>query len=337
MANMGEKVPNRQAVGVRLEVRRRALIAACVAIALSVSLANGQAPDPAGQHPATHAAPIDFHLAIVDENGASVPSAQITLTPAAGKPLQGETDYAGRKDFSAVAPGVYTLHITKEGFFAVTQTGIHAGEVASADITLHHTREFPEQINVVYSPPAIDLAKTQSSETFTSEEIINLPFPVDRDIRYTLPFLPGVLQDATGQLHVNGSSTRMVFDQIDGFNASDPSSGLFPTRVSVDSLRSVDVAGSRYSTEYGKGSGGVLSVRTGTGDDHWRLTGTDFIPGLSSKRGLTVNNWTPRLMTSGPIRKGKAWFMDALGGEFASVDLYRTARRRRSQQRVAWQ
>src|SRR5581483_10121422 len=28
------------------------------------------------------------------------------------------------------------------------------------------------------------------------------------------------------------------------------------------------------------------------------------------------SNWTPRLMTSGPIVKGKAWFMDALEGEF---------------------
>jgi hypothetical protein len=315
MANMGGDVPKRQALGVGLEALRRASTAACFAIAISVGVANGQAPGPASQQPAPSAAAIEFHIAVVDENGAAVASAQITLTPAAGTPIQSETDYAGRKEFSAVTPGVYTLRVAKEGFFAVTQTGIQVGEVASADITLHHTREFPEQVNVVYSPPAIDPAKTQSSENFTSEEIINLPFPIDRDIRYTLPFLPGVLQDATGQLHVNGSSTRMVFDQIDGFNVSDPSSGLFPTRVSVDSLRSVDVAGSRYSTEYGKGSGGVISLRTATGDDHWRLTGTDFIPGLTGKRGLTVNNWTPRLMTSGPIRKGKAWFMDALDGE----------------------
>jgi hypothetical protein len=252
----------------------------------------------------------------VDENGAAVAAARLNLTPYKGMPLMGETDYAGRKEFSAIPSGTYTLHIEKEGFFAFNQAGIHVGEVSAVEVTLHHTREFPEQVNVVYSPPAIDPAKTQSSETLSNEEIINLPFPVDRDIRYSLPILPGVLQDSTGQLHVNGSSTRQVLDQMDGFNVSDPATGQFLTRVSVDALRSVDVAGSRYSTEFGKGSGGVINMRTATGDDHWRLTGTDFIPGISSKRGFTINDWTPRLMTSGPVRKGKAWFMDALEGEF---------------------
>ena len=167
-------------------------------------------------------APVGLHVEVVDENGTAVPSAHITLTPQLGTAVHGETDYAGRKEFSALLPGDYSLQVEKEGFFAVTQPGIAVGEVASAEVTLNHIREFPEQVNVVYSPPAIDPAKTQASHTLNSAEIINLPFPVDRDIRYSLPFIPGVLQDSTGQLHVDGASTRQVYDQIDGFNVSDP-------------------------------------------------------------------------------------------------------------------
>ena len=226
-----------------------------------------------------------LHVAVVDENGTAVPSARITLTPKLGTAVHGETDYAGRKEFSGLLPGDYSLHVEKEGFFAVTQPGIPVGEVASAEVTLNHIREFSEQVNVVYSPPAIDPAKTQASETLSSEQIIDLPFPVTRDIRYALPLLPGVLQDSTGQLHVDGASTRQVYDQIDGFNVSDPATGQFLTRVSVDALRSADVASSRYSTEFGKGSGGVISLRTGMGDDHWRLTGTDPIPGIDGPEG----------------------------------------------------
>ena len=92
--------------------------------------------------------------------------------------MHGETDYAGRKEFSGLLPGDYSLHVEKEGFFAVTQPDIPVGEVASAEVTLNHIREFSEQVNVVYSPPAIDPAKTQASETLNSEEIIDLPFPV---------------------------------------------------------------------------------------------------------------------------------------------------------------
>ena len=78
-----------------------------------------------------------------------------------------------------------------------------------------------------------------------------------------------------------------MYDQIDGFNVSDPATGQFLTRVSVDALRSADVASSRYSTEFGKGSGGVISLRTGMGDDHWRVTATDFIPGFRTGRAST--------------------------------------------------
>ncbi len=257
-----------------------------------------------------------LHLAVVDENGAAVPSAHITLTPQQGAPVRGETDYAGRKEFAGLTPGAYSLRVEKEGFFAVTGRVIHVGEVANADVRLNHVREFSEQVNVVYSPPAIDPAKTQSSETLTSEDIIDLPYPVTRDIRYALPMLPGVLQDSTGQLHVDGASTRQVYDQIDGFNVSDPATGLFLTRISVDALRSVDVTQSRYSTEYGKSSGGVISLRTSNGDNHWRITGTDPFPGVEDRRGLHVNNWTPRGIASGPIRPGKAWFMDAAELEY---------------------
>jgi hypothetical protein len=285
-------------------------------LALGLSVVAVEAAAPPSQQPVNGQAGVELHVAVVDENGTAVPSAHITLTPQQGTAVHGETDYAGRKEFSGLVAGDYTLHVEKEGFFAVTQPGILVGEVASAEVTLNHIREFSEQVNVVYSPPAIDPVKTQASETLNSEQIIDLPYPVSRDIRYALPMLPGVLQDSTGQLHVDGASTRQVYDQIDGFNVSDPATGTFQTRISVDALRSVDVASSRYSTEFGKSSGGVISLRTSTGDNHWRVTGTDPFPGLDDRRGIHVNNWTPRGIASGPIRKDKAWFMDAAELEY---------------------
>jgi hypothetical protein len=285
-------------------------------VLLGLALPAGVAVASPAQQSVNGTALVELRVAVVDENGTALPSARITLTPKLGTTARGETDYAGRKAFSDLLPGIYSLHVEKEGFFAVTQPEISVGEVASAEVTLNHIREFSEQVNVVYSPPAIDPAKTQASETLNSEEIINLPYPVTRDIRYALPMLPGVLQDPSGQLHVDGASTRQVYDQIDGFNVSDPATGQFQTRVSVDALRSVDVASSRYSTEFGKSSGGIISLRTGTGDDHWRWTATDFIPSLQDRKGIYLNSWTPRGLASGPIRTGKAWFMDALEGEY---------------------
>src|SRR4029078_11210800 len=102
-------------------------------------------------------------------------------------------------------------------------------------------------------------------------EILNLPYPSTRDFRNALPFIPGVLQDPTGQIHVGGSETYQIFDHLDGFNITHPTSGLFDMWVSTDALRSLEVQSSRYSAEYGKGSGGVLGLATGMGDDHYRF------------------------------------------------------------------
>ncbi len=256
-------------------------------------------------------------VTVMDENGVGVRSARVILTHADHADVfRCETDYAGRCELKNLASGLYRLRVEKEGFFAVIMNEIRVGATEGADITLNHQQEFVESVNVVYSPPAIDPVKTAVTENLSASEIVNLPYAVTRDIRYALPLLPGVLQDGFGQIHVDGSSTRQVFDQLDGFNITDPVNGLFNVRVSVDALRSVEVQSSRYPVEFGKGSGGSLSLTTGMGDDRLRFSSTDFFPSLQSRKGIHVKTWTPRATLAGPLRRGKAWFLEALDGEY---------------------
>jgi len=121
---------------------------------------------------------------------------------------RGESDDAGRCEFTNLASGLHHLRVEKEGFYAVSDDQVRVGESESVEVTLNHQQEYVERVNVTYSPPAIDPAKTVASENLGSREIVDLPYTVTRDIRYALPLLPGVLQDVFGQVHVNGSSTR---------------------------------------------------------------------------------------------------------------------------------
>jgi hypothetical protein len=270
--------------------------------------------------PAEPAAPkrsnIQLSITVQDENGVPVPSAHAVLEPSGAPSQSCETDFAGHCEFSHLARGQSDLHVEKEGYFAVAEKGIEAGKVESVEVTLNHQRETVERMNVVYSPPAIDVKKTTSSAKLTGQEIIELPYTVSRDLRFALPMLPEVVQDATGQVHVAGSETRQTFDRLDGFNINAPSSGLLTLRVSVDAVRSMDVETSRSPAEFGKGSGGVLSLTTGMGDNRFRFSSTDMIPSLQSRHGIHINDWTPRLTVSGPIQKGRAWFLLAPEGEY---------------------
>ena len=133
-----------------------------------------------------------------------------------------------------------------------------------------------------------------------------------------LPFIPGVVLDNRQEIHVGGSAGYELFHQLDGFNITHPLTGLLDLRVSPDSLRLIEIDQSRYTAQYGKGSGGVLRLETGMGDDRFRYSATNFTPGISISRGLAFENLTPRFTFSGPIKRGRAWWFEGLSGEYDS-------------------
>jgi hypothetical protein len=252
-----------------------------------------------------------------DENGLAVSLARVDLIQADTQQVErGETNYAGRCLFRGLSAGNYQLVVQKEGFYAERSSKVAVGTVGRTEVTLTRVREVHQRVNVVASPVAIDPAKTTSTRRLSDTEIMNLPFNVPRDIRYALPLIPGIIQDATGQIHINGAPTRQILDQLDGFNITDPASGNFDARVPVDALRSVTVYGSRYPAQYGKYSGGVVDLESGMGDDRFRFSGTDLIPSIATHKGFHVNGWDPHGSISGPIKKGKAWFLMAPESEY---------------------
>jgi hypothetical protein len=262
-----------------------------------------------------------------DENGAPVVSAKVYLYAAnaanTGSPrlvAVWETDFTGRVAMIGVAPGVYQIRVEKQGFYAVKLEGVEVGKAENLEINLEHEQEIRESVDVTSAPPAIDQTRTVASDEIGAREIVNLPYPRRRDFKNMVAYLPRVHQDVTGQLHLNGSASYQVFYALDGFNITHPASGLLELRVSPDALRKIEIQSSRFSAEYGKASGGVLNLTSGMGDDRYRVAATDFAPSAQFIRGVNLDSWTPRLMFSGPIRKGRAWFYSAADAD-VSLDI----------------
>jgi hypothetical protein len=256
-------------------------------------------------------------ISVVDENGVVVDSARVTLVPAdGGTPLHAETDFSGRVEWPNLPAGIYRVTVEKAGFYPVTARTIDLSSVRRVEVTLLHQQEYRERVEVKYTPPAIDPNQTSSTESLSSRDVLNIPYSTNRDYRNILPFIPGVTPGVDGQIHVNGSRSSQIYQRLDGFDISQPVTGLLDLRVSPDALRSIDVIGSRLPADIGKGSGEALSLRSGMGDDHFRFAATDFIPSLQNRKGIHIGSFTPRFNFSGPLRKGKAWFYDAAQGEY---------------------
>jgi hypothetical protein len=256
-------------------------------------------------------------LTVTDENAVPVASAHVVLqAPPPALPLRCLTDSAGRCEFLDLPRGVYELRVEKIGYYALSQSKVQVGIAVSLDVTLTHQQETREVVDVVETVPAIDSAQISSKEDLSAAELVDIPYPGPHDYRNALLFMPGVTPDAFGQAHVAGSETYQTLLLLDGFNVTQPTNGALVVRTSIDSFRSIAVTPSREPAEFGKGSGGVLSLNTRMGNDHFRFNATDFVPAPQDVKGLSLANWTPIYTMSGPIRKGKMWFIDTLDGEY---------------------
>jgi len=242
---------------------------------------------------------------VIDENGAAVAGARVTLAGLA----PAYSDATGRFTLVLSAPGEYVVSAVREGFFVLrNQTVRMAAGANELTLVLNHQREFVEQVEVVYSPPAIDPAQPAARQRLTGIEILQVPFAAAHDLRNALPMLSGVVQDGRGDLHLYGGAADQTYWTLDGFNITDPVSGRLEARVSIDAVRSLDLEAGRYSAATGKGSAGTVDLKTGMGDDRYRFSATNFVPGLEHHKGLVLAKWTPRATVSGPVARGRAWF-----------------------------
>jgi hypothetical protein len=255
-------------------------------------------------------------VAVIDENGVAVASARVLLESPPLPEVRCQTDFTGRCQFPSLPAGSYQLRVEKEGFYATAEPSVQITPSSIIEVTISHQQEVREVVNVVESPPAIDPAQIAAQETVSGLDVINIVYPTTNDYRNALNYIPGVVQDQNGQPHVAGAQTYQTVTLLDGFNVTQPANGQLLVRVSTDAFRSIQVEPAREPAEDGKGSGGVLSLNTGIGDDHFRFFATDFIPSVQDKHGLRFDQFLPLFTFSGPIEKKKVWFYNAFDGEY---------------------
>ncbi|MBV8053323.1 MAG: TonB-dependent receptor, partial [Acidobacteriaceae bacterium] len=258
-----------------------------------------------------------LEVVVTDENGVAVPGAIVQLNSTSTSTfVRCETDFAGKCAFSTLQSQIYEMHVLKQGFYTSAVGGLQPQTTRNLEVTLAHQREIHEVINVQEPAPEINPAQIASREVLTGIDIIDMPYPGTNDYRNVLNFIPGVIEDSSGQPHIAGAETYQTLTLLDGFNVTQPANGLLLVHVSTDAFRSIEVEPGREPAQLGKAAGGVLDLNTGIGDDHFHEIATNFIPSVQNKKGLAFDQWTPRFTFSGPIVKGKAWFFDGLDGEY---------------------
>jgi hypothetical protein len=254
--------------------------------------------------------PGQLQVTVTDQNGQPLALVAVIVQQNDKTLAQERTTPSGSAMLRQLVPGTYKVLVEKQGFYTtvVSKLEIVPGQPVPLEVRLQPVREYKEEVEVTAEPSPIDPEETSSSQSVTATEIANIPYSSTRDYRNVLPYIPGVIADTGGQIHVAGAATQEIQDYLDGFEVSQPVSGALSVRLNPDSLRKIDVRSTRYSAQFGKGSGGLLDLQVQDGDNRFRMNATDFIPTFQTTKGLQLNNWTPRAYVSGPLVRDKVWF-----------------------------
>jgi hypothetical protein len=255
----------------------------------------------------------DLHGQVMDEDGQPVPRVEIIHHNGAGSSRTVYSDTAGRFELLGLNQSQIHLTISKPGFFRLDDRVVDLSAGSSEiSITLNHETEIQEKLEVKSSPIQIDPDTTSHQESLVQHEILNAPVPSSHDLQQSLRVIPQVVADVNGRLHVAGARQGQTEILLDGFEINDPATGSFTSRVNVDAVREVTVETGGFGAQYAHAGGGIISLDTQSGDDRLRFGVTNFIPDVSFQQGTHFGNFYPRVTFSGPLKKSKAWFSDAL-------------------------
>ncbi|HJQ37150.1 MAG TPA: TonB-dependent receptor [Thermoanaerobaculia bacterium] len=210
---------------------------------------------------------------VVDQQGAAVPGVTVTATnTATGLVRTTVTAADGSYRFPSLPVGTYNVAAELSGFATVTTEGVvlNVATERELEVTLKQA-SVTEAITVTADAPLV--ATEPAIGTVVSQnELENLPLN-GRQFANLASLAPGttlsVNADPTkpGQLTValNGGSGRNVNYLIDGGDNTDDTIGGALQNFNLEAVQEFKIQTMQYKAEFGRSSGGVLSVVTKTG------------------------------------------------------------------------
>jgi hypothetical protein len=275
---------------------------------------------------------------VVDESGARVPGASITVRHVdSGAVRRVATDSEGNFAITGLPVGGYVLSAEKEGFStaALEPFSVSIGQTVVRRIRLQ-AATVRSSVEVREQPEPIDAAATTSSSALGSERIEEAP-SLNRNYLAFVLVAPGVAQSAGSKAQrslaglrspnldsgfsFGGMRGRNNGLSIDGTDNRDETTGGNRAVVGLEMVQEFRVAGAIIGAEFGGAAGGSVNVVTRSGTNIWHGDATFFFQNeaLNARNPEALVAGRPRFRryqpgTSllGPLRKDKTFFAAAV-------------------------
>ncbi|MBZ5587987.1 MAG: TonB-dependent receptor [Acidobacteriia bacterium] len=198
-------------------------------------------------------------------DGQPLPGVTVTLRSPA---LQGvrQTVSAVNGDFlvANLAPGEYTVGLKMKGFQTVLWAGVLVGTSQLQELTVALSLEAVTE-SVTVTAPSEQVSMTGHSATTLTAAVVNT-LPVSRTIESVVLLTPGVnANGAARAITISGGESYENSYNLDGIQAQDAQRGTLDPLYVEDAVAETTTLTSGVSAEYGRFSGGLVSVLTKTG------------------------------------------------------------------------
>ncbi|HEV2861910.1 MAG TPA: TonB-dependent receptor [Pyrinomonadaceae bacterium] len=225
---------------------------------------------------------------VMDQNGAAIPGATVTVTNiGTGQKQTVTTSEDGAFQVQSLDPVVYSITVEAQGFKTakVESLKVDTAAIASANV-LMEPGAVGEQVTVTADAPVLNTETGTTTTTVSERQIQDIPLNNRSvlDLALTAPNVtgdvgsedPGVGSDQPVpgfNLNVNGGRSGSTSILADGVNNTGVGIARSVVSFTPETVQEFTVQTSAYSAEFGNTGGGVINATTKSGTNEFHGVG----------------------------------------------------------------
>lgn len=228
---------------------------------------------------------------VVDQSGAVIPSATITITDTdTNVKTQVHSNSAGVYTEVGLPYGHYTVNVAASGFSAFEKTGISLEPAATFTVNAALTPgQASETVTVAASAATVETVTPEISSTVSGEEAAELPLN-GRNYEGLVQLMPGVVNTSpdnsmgpggfatSNYVNINGSGSSGTFYTIDGIWNENTGNMTQTTITPVpEEIEEIKVMQNNYDVKYTLMGAGVMVVQTKSGTSQFHGGAWEFL------------------------------------------------------------